>query len=216
MEYYMSQDLIDAFTSIQEEQAINIANEMLASGTDPLRVIEVCQEAVRIIGERFESGEVFLPELIMAGEIMSSISAVVMPKIKTEGERKSNGVVLFGTVQGDIHDIGKDIVVFLLEANSFEVVDLGVDVPPSTFVDKIREIQAPVVGLSGLLSLAFDSMKETIEAIEGAGLRKDVKIMIGGGPVDETVCKYSGADAWGVNAMSAVTLAGNWTKRNDQ
>jgi 5-methyltetrahydrofolate--homocysteine methyltransferase len=193
MEYYMSQDLIDAFTSIQEEQAINIANEMLASGTDPLRVIEVCQEAVRIIGERFESGEVFLPE-----------------------ERKSNGVVLFGTVQGDIHDIGKDIVVFLLEANSFEVVDLGVDVPPSTFVDKIREIQAPVVGLSGLLSLAFDSMKETIEAIEGAGLRKDVKIMIGGGPVDETVCKYSGADAWGVNAMSAVTLAGNWTKRNDQ
>jgi 5-methyltetrahydrofolate--homocysteine methyltransferase len=212
----MSQELIEAFTSIQEEQAVNIAKEMLEGGTDPLDVIEVCKEAVRIIGERFESGEVFLPELIMAGEIMSSISSVVMPKLKAEEERRSKGKVLFGTVEGDIHDIGKDIVVFLLEANGFDVVDLGVDVPPSTFVEKIQETKASVVGLSGLLSLAFESMKETIEAIEGAGLREEVKIMIGGGPVDETVREYAGADAWGAHAMTAVTLAREWIEGNDQ
>jgi 5-methyltetrahydrofolate--homocysteine methyltransferase len=211
----MSQELIDAFTSIREELAINIAKEMLERGEEPLEVIEVCQEAVRIIGERFEAGEVFLPELIMAGEIMSSISLVVMPKIKTERERKNKEKVLFGTVQGDIHDIGKDIVVFLLEANGFEVIDLGVDVPTSTFVDQILETKAPILGLSGLLSLAFDSMKDTVQAIEEAGLREKLKIMIGGGPVDDTVREYSGADAWGANAMAAVTLASKWTKGND-
>jgi 5-methyltetrahydrofolate--homocysteine methyltransferase len=211
----MSQELIDAFTSIREELAVNIAKEMLERGEEPLEVIEVCQEAVRIIGERFQAGEVFLPELIMAGEIMSSISLVVMPKIKTERERKNKEKVLFGTVQGDIHDIGKDIVVFLLEANGFEVIDLGVDVPTSTFVDQILETKAPILGLSGLLSLAFDSMKDTVQAIEEAGLREKLKIMIGGGPVDDTVREYSGADAWGANAMAAVTLASKWTKGND-
>jgi 5-methyltetrahydrofolate--homocysteine methyltransferase len=211
----MSQELIDAFTSIREELAVNVAKEMLERGEEPLEVIEVCQEAVRIIGERFQAGEVFLPELIMAGEIMSSISLVVMPKIKTERERKNKEKVLFGTVQGDIHDIGKDIVVFLLEANGFEVIDLGVDVPTSTFVDQILETKAPILGLSGLLSLAFDSMKDTVQAIEEAGLREKLKIMIGGGPVDDTVREYSGADAWGANAMAAVTLASKWTKGND-
>jgi 5-methyltetrahydrofolate--homocysteine methyltransferase len=206
----MSQELIEAFTSIQEEQAVNIAKEMLESGTNPLDVIDVCREAVRIIGDRFESGEVFLPELIMAGEIISNISSLVMPTLTTEEEKRSRGKVIFGTVEGDIHDIGKDIVVFLLEANGFEVVDLGVDVLPSTFVEKIRETQASVVGLSGLLSLAFDSMKATVDAIEGAGLRGDIKIMIGGGPVDETVCEYAKADAWGADAMSAVSLTRKW------
>lgn len=212
----MSQELIDAFTSIQEERAVKVANELLESGTNPLEVIEVCQKAVRIIGERFESGEVFLPELIMAGEIMSSISSVVMPEIKTEGERQRKGVVLFGTVQGDIHDIGKDIVVFLLETNGFEVIDLGVDVPAVTFVQQLRSTQAPILGLSGLLSLAFDSMKATVQAIEEAGLRENLNIMIGGGPVDETVREYSGADAWGANAMAAVTLARKWLEGEDQ
>jgi 5-methyltetrahydrofolate--homocysteine methyltransferase len=128
----------------------------------------------------------------------------------------SKGKILFGTVKGDIHDLGKDIVVFMLEVNGFEVLDLGVDVPASTFVQQIRETQAPVLGLSGLLSLAFDSMKETIAAIEGAGLREDLKIMIGGGPVDETVRTYSGADAWGANAMAAVSLASKWIEGKEQ
>jgi 5-methyltetrahydrofolate--homocysteine methyltransferase len=206
----MSKELIDAFTSIQEEDVIKIVNRMLEDGTNPMEVIEVCKDAVRIIGDRFEAGEVFIPELIMAGEIMARISAELKPRLKQVSEKTSRGKVLFGTVKGDIHDLGKDIVVFMLEVNGFEVIDLGVDVPASTFVEKIRESQAAVLGLSGLLSLAFDSMKETVTAIEEAGLRDGVKIMIGGGPVDETVRTYSGADAWGANPMAAVSLASNW------
>jgi 5-methyltetrahydrofolate--homocysteine methyltransferase len=212
----MSKELIDAFTSIQEEDVIKIVNRMLEDGTDPMEVLEVCKDAVRIIGDRFEAGEVFIPELIMAGEIMARISAELKPKLKTDGEKMSKGKILFGTVKGDIHDLGKDIVVFMLEVNGFEVLDLGVDVPASTFVEQIRETQAPVLGLSGLLSLAFDSMKETIAAIEESGLRDGVKIMIGGGPVDETVRTYSGADAWGANAMAAVSLASKWIEGKEQ
>ena len=197
----MSQELIEAFTSIREEEAVNLAKGLLEGGTDPLDVIEICKDAVRIIGDRFESGQVFLPELIMAGEIMASISSEVTPLLQAGEEVGSRGKILFGTVEGDIHDIGKDIVVFLLEANGFEVIDLGVDIPAATFVEKLRESEATVVGLSGLLSLAFDSMKATVQAIEEAGLRAGVKIMIGGGPVDERVCKY---------AMAAVTFAQKW------
>lgn len=120
--------------------------------------------------------------------------------------------MLIGSVEGDIHDIGKDIVAFLLEVNGFEVIDLGVDVPAATFVEQIRETGATVVGLSGLLSLAFDSMKATVQAIERAGLRDGVRIMIGGGPVDEIVCEYSRADAWGAEATAAVSLAQKWIK----
>ncbi len=206
----MSKELIDAFTSIQEEDVVKIVTRLLEDGTDPMEVIEVCKDAVRIIGDRFEAGEVFIPELIMAGEMMARISIELKPRLKTDGEKMSKGKILFGTVKGDIHDIGKDIVVFMLKVNGFEVIDLGVDVPVSTFIEQIRETQAPILGLSGLLSLAFDSMKETIAAIEKAGLRGDVQIMIGGGPVDETVRTYSGADAWGANAMTAVTLANKW------
>jgi len=212
----MSKELIDAFTSIQEEDVVKIVNRMLEDGTDPMDVIEVCKNAVRIIGDRFEAGEVFIPELIMAGEIMARISAELKPMLKTDGEKMSKGKILFGTVKGDIHDLGKDIVVFMLEVNGFEVLDLGVDVPASTFVEQIRETQAPVLGLSGLLSLAFDSMKETIAAIEESGLRDGVKIMIGGGPVDETVRTYSGADAWGANPMAAVSLASKWIEGKEQ
>ena len=206
----MSKELIDAFTSIQEEDVVKIVTRLLEDGTDPMEVIEVCKDAVRIIGDRFEAGEVFIPELIMAGEMMARISIELKPRLKTDGEKMSKGKILFGTVKGDIHDIGKDIVVFMLKVNGFEVIDLGVDVPVSTFIEQIRETQAPILGLSGLLSLAFDSMKETIAAIEKAGLREGVKIMIGGGPVDDTVRTYSGADAWGANAMTAVTLANKW------
>ncbi len=208
----MSQNLIDAFISIQEEPAVRIAKEMLVQETDPKDVIKVCQEAVQIIGERFESGQVFLAELIMAGEIMRAISAEVKPWLKGDAERKNKGIVLIGTVKGDIHDIGKDIVVFLLEANGFEVIDLGVDVPATAFVEQIRTSGATVIGLSGLLSPAFDSMKATVQAIKDAGLRQDVRIMIGGGPVDEAVRAVTNADAWGNEAMTAVRLAQEWIK----
>jgi 5-methyltetrahydrofolate--homocysteine methyltransferase len=146
----------------------------------------------------------------MAGEMMTAVTDLVKPKIEEETPAKPLGTVLMGTVEGDIHDIGKDVVVFMLEANGFEVIDIGVDVSPSDFVTKIQETKPQVVGLSGLLTLAFQSMKETVDAIKEAGLRDEVKVMIGGAPVDEHVQKHAGADAWGKDAMEAVALAKKW------
>jgi 5-methyltetrahydrofolate--homocysteine methyltransferase len=206
----MSQALIDAFIDMREADVLAITNDLLESGTEPLAIVDACKQALEIIGQRFEEGEAFVPELVMAGEMMGQITALVKPQIEQEAPVEPLGKVLMGTVEGDIHDIGKDVVVFMLDANGFEVVDLGIDVAPETFVEKIRETQPHVVGLSGLLTLAFESMKETVDAIQAAGLRDQVKIMIGGAPVDAHVQEYAGADAWGADAMQAVSLAKEW------
>ena len=170
---------------------------------------------MELVGKRFEHGEYFIPELILAGEMLKSIAAEVKPYMTGAQEAAKKGAkVIVGTVKGDIHDIGKDIVVFMLDVNGFEVYDLGIDVPVQTFVAKIAEVKPAVVALSGFLTLAYDSMKETVAAIETAGLRDGVKIMVGGGTVDEQVCKYAGADAFGLDAMAAVALAKQWTAAN--
>ena len=163
------------------------------------------------VGQRFEAGEYFVPELILAGEILKSISAEVKPHLQQSAAAKQGAKVLLGTVKGDIHDIGKDIVNFMLDVNGFQVTDLGVDVPPEKFVEQIKQLQPPVVALSGFLTLSYSSMKETVDAIKAAGLRDRVKIMIGGGTVDEQICAYAGADAYGKDAMAAVNLAKQWT-----
>ena len=146
--------------------------------------------------------------------MLRQISDMVKPMLKGEIETQRLGKVVIGTVEGDIHDIGKDIVVFMLDVNGFEVIDLGIDVPGQKFVDAIKESEAPVVGLSGFLTLAFDSMKNTVEAISEAGLRDKVKIMIGGGQIDEEVREYTGADAFGSDAMEAVSLTKKWIGGN--
>lgn len=207
----MSQELIAAFVEIREEDVRRITAELLESGADPMAILEAGREALEIIGQRFEAGQAFVPELIMAGEIMGEITALVKPKLEQTASAEALGKVLVGTVEGDIHDIGKDVVVFMLDANGFEVIDLGVDVTPQTFVDKVKEVKPDVVALSGLLTLAYQSMKDTVEAIKEAGLRDQVKIMIGGAPVDEHVRVFSGADAWGKDAMEAVAFAKQWT-----
>ena len=138
---------------------------------------------------------------------------MVKPKLAKATNVKPQGKVVLGTVAGDIHDIGKDIVAFMLDVNGFEVYDLGVDVPAQKFVEKIKESGAPIVGLSGFLTLAYDSMKQTVEAIKDAGLRNKAKIMIGGGQINEEIRKYTGADAYGRDAMAAVDLARQFTGR---
>jgi len=208
----MSQRLIDAITEMRETDALRIANEMLEDGRPPLKVLGACREAMAIIGQRFEEGACFVPELIMAGEILSQISDRAKPYIKEdEGAEASEtvGTAVMGTVEGDIHDIGKDLVVFMLNVNGFEVVDLGVDVPPAGFVEAVQESGAEIVGLSGFLTLAYEPMKETVEALQDAGL-DEVRVMIGGGQVDEQVRKYTGADAYGRDAQAAVRLAKQW------
>jgi 5-methyltetrahydrofolate--homocysteine methyltransferase len=183
---------------------------MLDDGADPLTILDDCRAAMEIVGRRFELGDYFLPERVFAGEMLKQLSGLVKPRIQQTSETKKRGRVMVGTVKGDIHDLGKDIVVFMLEANGFEVYDLGVDVPAQTFVDRIRELKPGVAGLSGLLTVAADSMKQTVEAIRAAGLRDSVKIMIGGGVIDDHVRLYAGADAFGADAMAAVSLAKQW------
>jgi len=149
---------------------------------------------------------------MMAGEMLKQISGLIKPLIQEQKTGDQGGKVLIGTVEGDIHDIGKNIVVFLLEANGFQVRDIGINQKPSKFVEAIKEFQPQVVGMSGLLTLAFDSMKKSVEAIEEAGLRKAVRIMIGGGVVTEKIKEYSGADAYASDAMAGVRLAKEWTE----
>ena len=206
----MSKKLVDAMVNMKEKEAVAIAKELIQAGVDPLKVLEACKEAMDTVGKRFEKGEYFLPELMMAGEMLRQISDIVKPLMKGELETKRLGKVIIGTVEGDIHDIGKDIVVFMLDVNGFEVIDLGIDVPVQKFVDAIKKSKAPVVGLSGFLTLAFDSMKTTVDAISKAGMRDKVKIMIGGGQIDDEVRKYTGADAFGLDAMEAVALTKKW------
>ena len=205
----MSKELIEAITEMREGAAVDITNKLLDSGTDPVQILDACREAMGIIGKRFETGESFIPELMLAGEILGQISAVVKPRIKQAGESKKLGKVVLGTVQGDIHDIAKDIVGFMLDINGFEVTDLGVDVPPAKFVETVKQTGAKIVGLSGFLTLAFDPMKFTVQALKEAGLT-DVRIMIGGGQIDENIRQYTGADAYGKDAMAAVAIAKSW------
>jgi len=204
--------LIEAISEMREEEAFALAKAMLDRGDDPVRVLELCREAMDIVGKRFERQEYFLPELVLAGEMLENIGAIAKPLIheKSGGPAKKLGRVLIGTVHGDLHDIGKNIVTFMLDINGFDVKDIGIDVPVAKFVEEIREFKPSVVGLSGFLTLAFDSMKETVQAIEAAGLRNPMKIMIGGGQVDEAVRTYTGADAYGSNAVAAVTLCREW------
>jgi methanogenic corrinoid protein MtbC1 len=178
--------LIYALWELKEKEAVDIAKGMIQAGQDPLRVMAACKEAMDTVGKRFEKGEYFLPELVMAGEMLRQISDIVKPLLKGGLETKQLGKVIIGTVEGDIHDIGKDMVVFMLDVNGFEVIDLGIDVPVKKFVD----------------------------AISKAGLRDKVKIMIGGGQIDDEVREDTGADAFGLDVMEAVSLTKKWIGGN--
>ena len=204
------QDLVSAIVELREADAAQLVDERLAAGVDPLALIAAGQEAMDIIGKQFAEGVVFIPELIMAGEIMKSLSAKVTPYLADQRSAKRLGTVVLGTVQGDIHDIGKGIVATMLDIAGFDVIDLGVDVPAEKFIATLRDSHAPIVGLSGLLTVAIDSMKATVAAIGEAGLRATAKIMIGGAPINEQVRAYTNADGWAKDAVAAVDLAKSW------
>ncbi|MCK4273399.1 MAG: cobalamin-dependent protein [Dehalococcoidales bacterium] len=207
----MAKDLCKTLADLKEDEVLAIVQEKLNAGADPMGILADASRAMEIVGNRFSKSEYFIPDLVYSGEILKKINELVKPKLTEEVGTKKGGKVIIGTVAGDIHDIGKDIVVFMLDVNGFDVIDLGVDVPAQKFVDKIKETSAPVVGLSGFLTLAYDSMKQTIEAIKAAGLRDNTKVMIGGGQMSDEIKKYTGADAFGKDAMVGVSLAREWT-----
>jgi 5-methyltetrahydrofolate--homocysteine methyltransferase len=205
----MAENLVDILADLKEQEALAIVKERLESGEDPMNILADSRKALEIVGNRFADGTYFIPDLVYSGEILKAISDLVKPKMTQDSEIERLGKVIIGTVAGDIHDIGKDIVVFMLDVNGFEVYDLGVDVPIEKFVEKIKETGSKVVGLSGFLTLAYESMKDTVKAIKDAGM-DDVKIMIGGGQITEEIMKYTGADAYGKDAMTGVALAKKW------
>lgn len=206
----MTEPLASAIIEMREDEALAIARSMLQEGVPPAAILDACREAMEVVGKKFESGEYFIPELILAGETLKGITEEVKPHLEQAAGAEKPANVVIGTVEGDIHDIAKDIVVFMLEINGFEVVNLGVDVPPARFVEAVKETGARIVALSGFLTLAYDPMKATVEALAAAGL-DDVRVMIGGGQVDEQVRLYTGAHAYGRDATAAVTLAKSWT-----
>ena len=206
----MPGELVKLLSDLKEPEALSLVKKAVDEGVDPMKILGEAQEGMRIVGEKFAREEYFLPELIFSGEILKQIVEKLKPHLKEAEKTERQGKIIMGTVAGDIHDIGKNLVVFMLDVNGFEVIDLGVDVPAKKFVDAVKETGSKVVGLSGFLTLAFQTMKDTIDAISKAGLRDDVKIMIGGGQIDEQVKGFTGADAYGNDAMEAVKLAQGW------
>jgi len=209
----MSEEYVKLLADLEEEKVIEMTKKRLEAGEDPMKILDDTRAGMAIVGQRFAAGEYFLPELVFSGELLKSVTDIVKPLLSGgEGgsKEKKYAKVVIGTVAGDIHDIGLNIVEFMLDVNGFDVTNLGVDVPVEKFVEAVKKIKPPVLGLSGFLTPAFDAMKETIEALEKEGLRKNLKIMIGGGQIDDEVRKYTGADAFGKDAMAAVTLTKNW------
>jgi methanogenic corrinoid protein MtbC1 len=202
----MTGNMVEQLLVLEEEKVLADIRESLEKKEDPLALVEALRGGMTLVGKRFEDKEYFLSELIMSAEIFKEAIALIEPHLGSD-VGPSKGKVVVGTVKGDIHDIGKNIVVTLLRCDGFEVYDLGVDVPPEVFVSKLEETGATLLGLSGLLTLAFDSMKKTVDSLAEAGMRNKVKVIIGGGPVNEKVVEFAGADAYGIDAAHAVKLA---------
>lgn len=205
----MSDDLTQALADLEEQKVDTLVDERLTEGADPSSILAACQEAMRQVGERYEAGEYFVSDLMMSSAIFKNVVARLEPLL-VGTTAVSRGSLVVGTVKGDVHDIGKDLVVSTLRASGYTVTDLGVNVPADQFVEALKQTGATVLALSGLLTISFDPMKETVAAVEAAGLRSQVKIMLGGGPVTEQVRAYAGADALGADPPSAVRLADEW------
>ncbi len=197
--------LASALVELEEKEVETLVSAKLASGVPPVTILEEMRQGMVEIGDRFAGGTYFLTDLIMAAEIFGQTMKKIEPLLDGESGGTA-GEVVFATVKGDVHDIGKNIVVAMLRGAGFRVHDLGVDVPPERIVEKLKETSAHLLGLSALLTTSFDSMKATVEAVKRAGLRDRVKIMIGGGPVDERVRAFVGADVCGRDAQQAVSL----------
>ena len=206
----MTDNLITLLVELKEQDCLRVTGERLEAGEDPHKIVEDAREAMKIVGQRFADNVYFIPDLVYSGKILEQISEIVKPELSQKSQTKRLGKFVIGSVAGDLHDIGKNLVAFMLDVSGFEVFDLGVDVPAQAFVDKIKEVEAEVLGLSGFLTSVYQAMKDTVEAVKTAGLRDQVKIMIGGGVMDDEVKKVSGADAYRPDAMAAVTLAKEW------
>lgn len=203
----MEEKLKEAFIGMKRQEVVELVENGLQSGVDPIAILKACQEAMEGIGKRFETGEFFLSELIYSSEIFKTVSTILEPGLSSSwAVQESKGTIVFGTPKGDIHDLGKNLVITMLRAQGFTVHDLGVDVLPERFVEKLQETEAPILALSALITPAFVSMKETLSLLEEKGLRKKIFVIIGGGVTTELAKREVGADAQSVDPVQAIKL----------
>jgi len=199
--------LAQALADLEENEVLEIVGLRMARGDDPLQIIEECQTGMREVGDRYAQQRYFLSGLIMAGEILRQVMEIALPAVESRFSGRSAGRVLVGTVQGDIHDLGKNMVLMLLRSHGFSVLDLGVDVAPETFVAEARAFKPHLIGLSGLITAAYTSMRDTISALRVMMAEDGRQIpLVIGGQVDEQVCRFVGADYWSTDAMEGVRL----------
>lgn len=201
-----------AMGELEEDLVIEMMNEVMNDGgSSAMEAMKACQEGMNIVGDRFASQEYFVSDLIFAGELMSSSMDILRPALlKSSGA--GLGKLILCTVEGDLHDIGKNIVKSMLEASGFTVLDLGIDVKPEKIIKTAKEENIKIIALSGVLTLAIDAMKRTVKAFEEAGMRGDVKIIIGGAPVNADVSKVVGADAWAINPNDTIKTCREWAQ----
>ncbi len=203
----MEGKLKEAFLGMKRQEAVDLVEKELGSGADPLDILRQCRLAMEEVGKRFETGEFFLSELIYSSEIFKAVSAILGPSIKASTtSQDSKVVVVFGTAQGDIHELGKNIVITMMQAQGFTVHDVGVDVPPERFIEKLQQAKAPILALSALITPALVSMKETISLLAERGLRKNTFVIMGGGVTTEFARKEVGADAQTLDPTEAIRL----------
>ncbi len=206
----MFEEIKEAMQELDEEQLLELVEKAVAAG-EVQDALKACQEGMEEVGRRFEAGEYFVGDLIFAGEIMVGAMDIMKPVLAGGGDGAQYGKMILCTVKDDLHDIGKNIVKAMLEAGGFEVLDLGIDVPAAKIVETAKAENIKIVALSGVLTLALDSMKTTIQAFRDAGM-DDVKIIIGGCPVTEEAAKSMGADEWAYSPQKTVNVCQSWAK----
>jgi methylmalonyl-CoA mutase cobalamin-binding domain/chain len=194
--------------NLEEDTVLELVQQRLDAGDNPLQIIDECNEGLREVGQRYEKGEYFIAGLIMSGEIFREVVELVHPLLEKQVSGNSSGRVLVGTVSGDIHDLGKNMFGMLLSCHGFDVVDLGVDVPPAEFAAKVIETKPDFVGLSGLITASYEKMKETVAMLRSESRKHNLSfpIIIGGGFIDDQICQYVEADYWMPDAMAGVRL----------
>jgi len=201
----LKDELLKALVNLDEEEALALVEKQIEAGQTPLEIVEICKNGVEIVGKRYSEGHYFLADLIMAEEILKGIMGIVEPYLSVDVP--TNGIsIVFGTIEGDIHDLGKNIMIYLLRSSGFQVYDLGVDVSPEQFVKAVSETGAPILGISVLLSFCVGSIKKVVDLLEEAGLREQVKVVIGGYPVNQTVKEYTGADYYATDVTNAIAI----------
>lgn len=201
------QEIIEILITGDGDKLKELVEKALAAGTPANQILQKgLIVGMDIVGEKMETGEMFIPEVLMAAQAMS-ISVEILKPLLAEGESTSAGKVVLGTVKGDLHDIGKNLVVMMMESAGFEVIDLGVDVDPDKFVEAIKENKPTIVGLSALLTTTMPMMRQSVQSIEESGLRDSLKIIVGGAPVNQSFADEIGADGYAPDAGSASKMA---------